>query len=1483
MFAAICAFSRRVARIGWRAPNFFLLLLIAILSARPHSAIAATKDCKFNAGGSWSAAGNWNPSGMPGAGDVVNVTGFLFNPVTVTYDYAGSDVTLNSLTLDAISAATLTFNMPGGNLIANDEYVAYGGAGQTQATVATIDVSGGVNTINNNLFVGYNSNDSGLYILRSNAQIFATNNTTQNIGYNGTGEFTQYGTSINHPHSLILATNSGSHGTYTLGVLPGDNATIAAASEYIGYGGSATFTQNSGTNTITGGNLHIAELASSTGVYNLNGGAFSALNQFIGVTGNGTLHQTGGTNTLAYLLLGQFSGSTGTYRLDGGSLTFIAAGILSVGSASTGNFIQSGGTAQLNNSPLFVGENSFGTGAYTMTGGSLTAASEYVGHFGTGALTQSAGFNTIAAGGSLLVGNGDVSKGSYTLSGTGTLTVNGNEYIGEHATGDATQSGGTFTQTGGAHTIIGTNSALYIGMNGGSTGTYNLSGPFTTALQVDGNEYIGHSSAGGFNRTGGTFNQSGGAQRIIGSNHALIIGNNAGATGTYNFSSGNLIVDGDETIGFNGTGTFNQTGGSHFPNLQFTTGMALYLGRNVGSTGNYNLMVDGIGGLDVGDGSRANVYIGYSGTGNFHHIRGSHFAGNSGLVALGYNVGAVGTYTLENGSLYTGDLRIGYHGTGHFDISGGGATTNSSGIFVGDQSDGMGTISISGTGVLFSSNNAYLGYNGRATVTQTGGELTVRGGLSMADQVGSNSDYTLSGTGKIKVGNPNQPSGIITLGKAGTAVLTQSGGTVTADALFIAPNINGSGTYTLSGGSLTLSGPQLGINGGVQLGKNSGVASLIVSGTGVLTSSAGISIDIDAFGNGVTLSGGTINAGHLFFPNGPFQGSFNWTGGTLNVTNSVNWDVNGPPDTSDALYDGVTIDANKTFLITGNETLGLADQSIAGGFTISLDSGGTHSVSGDIAINPRGTLTRNVGSTLTYGGTFTMQGGTFNGVLENLHAFQYNSGAFNGRLINQGTVGVTGNFAPTNGVENDTTITLSAGQTLTANGAGLDNKGTFNLSGGTLAGAGPLLSSGYFFFNAGTISATSGFTNQAGGQFIVPTNVLGTVNGAMTNAGELQLGGLATTLSGTGMLTNTGVVRGDGLISKTVANNAGGEIRAESGKRLKFIGSVSPNAGRINLLGGIAEFSGALTNGSTGQVLGGGTLVTSGAGLTNNGQLLLSGGTSYFFGDVNNNTGTSAKGITITGNSSATFWDDVTNTGPSLFKVTTGSSATFFGTYGGTGTTGGGDLHFEGDITPGASPATVTFANHVVFGAGAVAKFELAGTSAGTQYDQIHVNGLLDLDGALQVSFINGFTPTAGHSFDLLDWTTLSGTFSSLVLPSSGGLTWDTSQLYTTGVLTVASSGTAGDYNSNGTVDAADYILWRKNQGSTNVLPNDPTGGTIGTTQYNTWRTHFGQPPGTGSGLTSASTSQVPEPASGVLLLLACFLMANCIWKDASR
>ena len=190
------------------------------------------------------------------------------------------------------------------------------------------------------------------------------------------------------------------------------------------------------------------------------------------------------------------------------------------------------------------------------------------------------------------------------------------------------------------------------------------------------------------------------------------------------------------------------------------------------------------------------------------------------------------------------------------------------------------------------------------------------------------------------------------------------------------------------------------------------------------------------------------------------------------------------------------------------------------------------------------------------------------------------------------------------------------------------------------------------------------------------------------------------------------------------------------------------------------------------------------------------------------------------------------------------------------------NVNFTGTFSPGLSPTILTVGN-VALSATSTLIMELGGTSPGSGYDQIQSSGTLAFDGTLQMSLINGFTPIAGQSFNLFDWMSTSGTFDTLQLPTLAGLTWNTSQLYTTGVLSVVAAGLPGDYNHNGAVDAADYVLWRKYNNTATTLPNDLTSGTDDS-DFTVWRSHFGQP--AGSGAASDTNTAVPEPTTLVLL-----------------
>ena len=87
--------------------------------------------------------------------------------------------------------------------------------------------------------------------------------------------------------------------------------------------------------------------------------------------------------------------------------------------------------------------------------------------------------------------------------------------------------------------------------------------------------------------------------------------------------------------------------------------------------------------------------------------------------------------------------------------------------------------------------------------------------------------------------------------------------------------------------------------------------------------------------------------------------------------------------------------------------------------------------------------------------------------------------------------------------------------------------------------------------------------------------------------------------------------------------------------------------------------------------------------------------------------------------------------------------------------------------------------------------------------------------------------------------------------------------------ITLVTEPLAGDYNGNGTVDAADYVVWRNTRGSTTNLSADGNGNNVvDSGDYTAWRARFGQSAGSGA---LAGDVAAPEPASVVLLTVGLF------------
>ena len=285
--------------------------------------------------------------------------------------------------------------------------------------------------------------------------------------------------------------------------------------------------------------------------------------------------------------------------------------------------------------------------------------------------------------------------------------------------------------------------------------------------------------------------------------------------------------------------------------------------------------------------------------------------------------------------------------------------------------------------------------------------------------------------------------------------------------------------------------------------------------------------------------------------------------------------------------------------------------------------------------------------------------------------------------------------------------------------------------------------------------------------------------GGIDNQGLIDLGTNSLSVAG-GTLANTGLIQGNGQIGNTLNNNANGEVRVENGRRIRFTGTKNENDrnARISMLGGTLEFADDLTN--RGRIIGHGTLITEGT-LTNVAGTLAFSGDTDVLGDVDNQ-----DTIIVSGNSRATFFDDVVHSGTEI-RVSEGSVAVFFGDVSGMGSyTGGGDVHYEGTYNPGSSPGHVTFDGDVSLAPNATLVMELGGLTQGDQYDALSITGALTLGGTLDVRLIDGFAPSAGDTFDLFDTAAITGDFDDVALASlRGGLSFDLSSLATDGLLIV--------------------------------------------------------------------------------------------------
>ncbi len=150
------------------------------------------------------------------------------------------------------------------------------------------------------------------------------------------------------------------------------------------------------------------------------------------------------------------------------------------------------------------------------------------------------------------------------------------------------------------------------------------------------------------------------------------------------------------------------------------------------------------------------------------------------------------------------------------------------------------------------------------------------------------------------------------------------------------------------------------------------------------------------------------------------------------------------------------------------------------------------------------------------------------------------------------------------------------------------------------------------------------------------------------------------------------------------------------------------------------------------------------------------------------------------------------------------------------------------------------------------------------------ISGNTSLDGELNISLAAGHIPLPNEAYTVIEFAAgMTGQFINIAngqrLHTADGsgsflVHYGAQSIYNLNQLILShfqSSSSSGDFNGDGNVDAADFVIWRRGIAD----------GTMSTSEYDEWRTHFGKVSTIQINLTGESP--VPEPPQSVFLLVA--------------
>lgn len=1122
------------------------------------------------------------------------------------------------------------------------------------------------------------------------------------------------------------------------GAVTGNGPVTWAGTGNLDLSGNGT-SLTGGATLVNGGMTLGVEANDSGNITGGAGGAGASPSEGVGATG-----QTGGVGVTL-----------------GASLTINTGSTVNGGSGGAGGNSGNGGLGfSVNGGAGGIG----GSGVYG-TSGTMTNAGKITG--GNGG-TGGSGVGSSGGGGAGGLGGNGISANNLTINNQSYI-IGGEGGIGGPAGG---QSSGNLGGSGGSGGD-GVNGKNFTLSNVGSVigGAGNTFGTGGGAVGNGGAAVSG---------TGFTFTNSGIVVGGAGADNSISSlpggGGGDGVVGSgFTLTNSGTITGGNSGTG-SGTGPGGGVGVAADGNATIINSGTIAGGLTPGSTAN---PADAV--LLTGGGNTLELEAGYAFTGNVVSESGDANGGDTlafgGSQGASFDTSNLTTTATGNGATpqYAGFQTILMEGTGSWSLTGGGK-------FDGPVLVNSGRLALTGNGIVL---------GGGASINASTAQIAIGADSTATDEIAG-------APGTAGANNPNGPATDGTDG--GIGISAPTGGTFRVNAG--SSLVGGTGGAGGNGNEAPANGGTGGVaaEGSNFSAVNLGTISGGVGGYGTRGGNGGIGVD----GTGYTL----VNSGSVSGGTGGYGGSSAGYGG---IGGSA---ISGKNFT-------VTNDGSVTGGMGGGNPTGKAGAGSNGG-------AGVSGVNYSFTNNSDGTLTGGAGATSLENGTFSNGGAGATGsgftLVNNGTIVGGNTGAFGG-IAGAGVSGSGFQLTNSGSITGGYTLGEFGGAGVTGTDYTLDNSGsiTGGYSGYTIngnvggAGVGVVATSGSTIINSGTISGGYLNANRAAAvEFSGGNNTLVlesgyTFNGNVisadvpTSAGNtLALGGstddsfdLSSIVPIVNAATTTTQFVGFATLAKqgtstwtlTGTTSESPAVVVDQGT-LDISGSITPSSLSVSSTGSLAISpdglvilgTGSNTNDGTINISGSGTVGANiGASLTNNGTITLQGGTVFAASLVNSSGGS----VEISGTGNSVFGGTVGNAG--VIQIDSGSSAVFSGTFSGAGSvTGAGTAIFDGTLAPG-DPVSESFAGDVVLQNGNDLIMQIGGTTAGSTYDQIAVGDSLTLGGKLNIELINGFEPVAGESFKLLTFGSVAGSFNNVYLPSlTGNLQWDTSQLDTAGIISVA-------------------------------------------------------------------------------------------------